>query len=199
VAAAPALAYFITFSTYGTWLHGDERGSMQRGLTGPDAPPLDPNPRREGWEASQRLDPPVTLGGAEWQVVDAAIRETAAIREWHVYALNVRTNHVHIVVSAEIPPEPLMGSLKAWCTKRLRGAGRRSLTGALPVDGANEAPTPPRPPAPCASRWQARPWARPPSAGRDPCRAPPGVPSQRSTCACLRRRSAAPAGRSRRG
>ena len=22
------LAYFITFTTYGTWLHGDSRGSM---------------------------------------------------------------------------------------------------------------------------------------------------------------------------
>ena len=25
-----ALAYFITFRCYGTWLHGDERGSVDR-------------------------------------------------------------------------------------------------------------------------------------------------------------------------
>jgi hypothetical protein len=26
-------AYFITFHTYGTWLHGDERGSTDHSLT----------------------------------------------------------------------------------------------------------------------------------------------------------------------
>jgi hypothetical protein len=25
------IAYFITFTTYGTWLHGDERGSVDKG------------------------------------------------------------------------------------------------------------------------------------------------------------------------
>lgn len=123
LAAAHPLAYFITFRTYGTWLHGDERGSMQRGLTGPGAPMLDRNPQREAWEASRRLGQPVTLGRAERQVVDGAIRETAATREWPVHALNGRTNHVHVVVSVEIPPERVMGSLKAWYTKRLREAG----------------------------------------------------------------------------
>ncbi|MFN0146902.1 MAG: hypothetical protein ACKVT1_10340 [Dehalococcoidia bacterium] len=117
------LAYFITFRTYGTWLHGDERGSTQRSLAGPDAPLLDPNPRREAWEAGQRLDAPVTLRAAERRAVDAAIRQTAEVRDWYIHALNVRTNHVHVVVSAEMAPELVMGSLKAWCTKLLGEAG----------------------------------------------------------------------------
>ena len=96
---------------------------MQRGKAGWDTPLIEPNPRREAWEASQRLGPPVTLGAAERRVVEAAICQTAEIREWHIHALNVRTNHVHIVVSAEVKPEQVMGSLKAWCTKRLREAG----------------------------------------------------------------------------
>lgn len=42
--AGQPLAYFITWRTYGTWLHGDERGSVQRGSSGPLAPPISPNP-----------------------------------------------------------------------------------------------------------------------------------------------------------
>jgi REP element-mobilizing transposase RayT len=117
------LAYFITFRTYGTWLHGDERGSMQRGSSGLLAPPIPQNPLREAWEARQLLHPPVLLNAHARSVVDAAIRETCLLRDWPLSALNVRTNHVHMVVSAPIAPERVLNSLKAWCTQRLKEAG----------------------------------------------------------------------------
>ena len=53
------------------------------------------------------------------------------IRRWHLHAVNARTNHVHAVVTAGIPPDKVMDQLKAWCTRRLneydtaRGAARR--------------------------------------------------------------------------
>ena len=37
--------------------------------------------------------------------------------------MNVRSNHVHIVVSSDRPPEPTMGILKSWATRYLRDAG----------------------------------------------------------------------------
>ena len=37
-------------------------------------------------------------------------------------ALNVRSNHVHALVSAENPVERVMNSLKAWSTRYLREA-----------------------------------------------------------------------------
>jgi hypothetical protein len=40
-----------------------------------------------------------------------------------LHAVNVRTNHVHLVVSANLTPEQVLTSLKAWCTRRLREAG----------------------------------------------------------------------------
>jgi len=38
------LAYFITFRTYGTWLHGDERGSIDRYHNRYKGPKVEPNP-----------------------------------------------------------------------------------------------------------------------------------------------------------
>ncbi len=36
------LAYFITFTCCGTWLHGDERGSVDREHNTPGTPVLEP-------------------------------------------------------------------------------------------------------------------------------------------------------------
>ena len=41
------LAYFSTFTTYGTWLHGDERGSVDREHNQVGTPWLEPDGRRQ--------------------------------------------------------------------------------------------------------------------------------------------------------
>jgi len=56
-------------------------------------------------------------------VVDEVIRAQCDHRGWHVHALNVRSNHVHLVVRADAPPERVMGQCKAWASRRLREAG----------------------------------------------------------------------------
>ena len=38
------LGFLITFRCYGTWLDGDERGSIDRGHNSPGEPLLEPNP-----------------------------------------------------------------------------------------------------------------------------------------------------------
>jgi len=53
--------------------------------------------------------------------VDAAIRETCAIRKWHLHAVNVRANHVHAVVSIGlIKPERALTAFKANATRQMR-------------------------------------------------------------------------------
>jgi REP element-mobilizing transposase RayT len=53
-------------------------------------------------------------------VVDAAIREVIRYRDWRLGALNVRSTHVHVVVSARCPPEKVMNDFKAYGTRALR-------------------------------------------------------------------------------
>jgi hypothetical protein len=39
-----------------------------------------------------------------------------------LHAVNARTNHVHAVVTAAVPPERVLEQLKAWCSRRLNAA-----------------------------------------------------------------------------
>ena len=55
------------------------------------------------------------------ETVTEAIHETCRIRDWFVSAVNVRTNHVHVVVSApDWAPERVLTVLKAFATRSLR-------------------------------------------------------------------------------
>ena len=62
---------------------------------------------------------PVTLGVTEREVVEDAIHHVCQRRGWKLHALNVRSNHVHAVLSAEQRPEDVMIALKAWGTRFL--------------------------------------------------------------------------------
>ena len=55
------------------------------------------------------------------QAIESAILERCNYKNWALQALNVRTNHVHAVVTAENEsPETVLQHLKAWSTRRLR-------------------------------------------------------------------------------
>jgi REP element-mobilizing transposase RayT len=117
------LAYLITFRSYGTWLHGDERGSVDRNHNVWGTPYASPDEKRKA-EAQERLKhPPVILDVLSCVAVDAAIREVCQFRHWGLRALNVRTNHVHAVVSAACHPEKVLNDFKAYATRRLRRDG----------------------------------------------------------------------------
>src|SRR5690349_3878897 len=95
-----ALGYLITFRGYGTWLHGDERGSVDRFHNVYGTPRLPTNHLRQEYERRRLKRPPVTLAGKQRAAVERAIRNTCEIRKWTLWAFNIRTNHVHSVVSA---------------------------------------------------------------------------------------------------
>ena len=117
------LAYFITFRTYGTWLHGDPRGSVDPSHNIPGTPKLPPDERWVGAARKRMLEAPFELDVLARDVVAAAIRERCEVAGWHLVALNVRTNHVHLLVGASEPANQVMTSLKAWSTRRLRERG----------------------------------------------------------------------------
>jgi REP element-mobilizing transposase RayT len=113
------LAYFISFRTYGTWLHGDKRGSIDRNHNLYGSPYIEPNER---WRRHNQLilkAKPLILNPKQRCVVDEAIRESR-IRKWSWLAVNARTNHVHSVVTASPKPESVLNAFKANATRRLR-------------------------------------------------------------------------------
>jgi len=123
---APPLAYFLTWTTYGTWLPGDARGWVDKRQSGPEVPYQAPDPRRERAAKARMKESPVILTPRAREVVEAALRETCSYRGWTVHALSVRSNHVHTVVTApDLGPGWVMRTLKAYATRalnRLEGA-----------------------------------------------------------------------------
>jgi REP element-mobilizing transposase RayT len=118
------LAYLITFRCYGTWLHGDQRGSVDRFHNQYRTPFFQPNGARHQQNEIRRNHDPVTLNADQRESVAHSIRETCELRRWLLRAVNVRTNHVHAVLSTEIRPGLALNALKANATRQLRQSGQ---------------------------------------------------------------------------
>ncbi len=96
---AKTLGYMITFTTYGTWLQGDERGYVKSGRILPGSQKLkQTNEQLQSQEV-------VVLSTIQQQIVRDAILKEAASRGHHIFAQAVNATHIHIV--ARYTPEPI--------------------------------------------------------------------------------------------
>jgi REP element-mobilizing transposase RayT len=118
-----ALAYFITFTTYGTWLHGSAKGSVDADHNKYGMPLLAPNAGKKRQSRAAMLQPPYTMQEAERNIVCRALVDLSGYRKWDLLAAHVRTNHVHLVIRAERDPERLMSDLKAGASHCLNVTG----------------------------------------------------------------------------
>jgi REP element-mobilizing transposase RayT len=119
------LAYHITWTTYGTWLPGDGRGWVKWGDFG-----IKPSDSEKEQKARERMAESVVILSDEQRIlIEQTIRDHCRIRGWILHALNVRTNHVHVVVTANRDPDEVMNQFKAWCSRKLSDAA--GLVGAV--------------------------------------------------------------------
>ncbi len=115
------LAYLITIRTYGTWLHGDERGSMdRREYNRYGDPKITKSELKVARDRNLMKAPTFIFDSTTRRNVEIAIREVCKVRGYALYAINVRTNHGHVVVSASNKPELMMNAFKSYATRRLR-------------------------------------------------------------------------------
>ncbi|MEX2176122.1 MAG: hypothetical protein WD872_17300 [Pirellulaceae bacterium] len=116
------LAYFLTWVTYGAWLPGDERGWVEY---------------RHGWRlphsilelesAARMTEDACRLDHEQRRHVERQVAETCQFRGWHLHAVNCRSNHMHVVITAGQRPEQVRSQLKAWCTRCLKQEEMRRL------------------------------------------------------------------------
>ena len=120
------LAYLITFTTYGTWLHGDKRNSVndEHNCVGEEFVAC--NPGLNTKEQSLLKNPPIKLNASCRNAVLQAILEVCKFRGWFAHSIHVRSNHVHIVVSGQEEPEKMMRDFKVYATKAIKKAGEIS-------------------------------------------------------------------------
>lgn len=112
-------AYFLTWTTYGTWLPGNLRGWVDRHRThGEVVEP--PDPKREAAARQAMMGEPAVLDQKLREIASSAMVETAAYCGWTVHAMDVRSNHVHVVVTAaDRPPGDVMRMLKVYASRAM--------------------------------------------------------------------------------
>ena len=65
---------------------------------------------------------PVKLGPRQREITHRAIVEVCDHRGWPLHALNVRTNHVHVVVAANRRGKRVYNDFKSYATRRMKEA-----------------------------------------------------------------------------
>jgi REP element-mobilizing transposase RayT len=119
----PALAYLLTFSTYGTHLPGSEKGWVDPQHCLPGSPMLAANPAREAYWRAHLNEIPWKLDWEAQRITLEALRSVCIHRQWIAHAIHIRTNHVHAVVAAgEIAPGRILTAFKAYATRAFRRA-----------------------------------------------------------------------------
>jgi len=113
------MRYFITFACYGAHLHGDGSGSVDRRNNLPGARLLDKDTQRSSREHQSMHQAPYLLNPESRTAVLQALQEVCSYRGWTLLAAHVRTNHVHVIVKSDTPPEKIMNDFKAYASRRL--------------------------------------------------------------------------------
>ena len=114
------LAYLITLRTYGTWLHGDRKLSVDRKFNKFGTLRLAENLKLQETMAEELKQEAFLFDEKCRIIVGKTIEEVCVYRGYDLQAVNVRSNHIHAVVSAQIAPKLIIESFKSYATRRLR-------------------------------------------------------------------------------
>jgi REP element-mobilizing transposase RayT len=128
--------WLLTWTTYGTWLPGDERGFVgrtrdhdgrQTWQNTPGTPARTPNPSLRRIARARMSGAVRRLAPDHARVLLADFCRTAEVHFWDLIAVAVMRNHVHLVVGVAGDPDPsdLLRHFKTYGSKTLsRAAGR---------------------------------------------------------------------------
>jgi REP element-mobilizing transposase RayT len=132
--------WLLTWTTYGTWLPGDERGFVTnvRAGEGPEvrhyAPGTEPDAKQRGLWLTAKANmegPAVYLSAGHARLILEQFQETARFRGWELVAVAIMGNHIHLVVGVPGDPEPdtLLRDFKSYASRRLNKAFARPQSG----------------------------------------------------------------------
>ena len=62
----------------------------------------------------------VILSPSHREAVEAVCRKHAVIRNWFLHAVSARSNHIHVVVTADAEPKKVRDQFKANATRALQ-------------------------------------------------------------------------------
>ena len=113
------LAYHITFGTYGTRLHGDDRGTVSRGQNGQEDLLLGRDEQLESYERGRMSFPPVELTPEQMRHGEEVIPSICERGGWSLLAWAVGPDHVHVVLHADADGLAVRKWFKRWLGEQL--------------------------------------------------------------------------------
>jgi len=113
------VTYLITFSCYGSHLHGEESGSVDRNHNVSGNRTLAADAELVARERDLMHQAPYLLNASNRRSVLEAIHGVCLHRRWSLLAAHIRMTHVHAVVDADAKPENVMNSFKSYASRRL--------------------------------------------------------------------------------
>lgn len=132
--------WLLTWTTYGTWLPGDDRGFVSR-IQLSDEQKIKHNLPNTEYDAKRRgmslyatkllKSEPVRLNETQANELATQFFETASVKQWAILALAIMSNHVHIVVAVAGDPEPetILSQLKSYGSRALNRIYGRQPSG----------------------------------------------------------------------
>ena len=121
------IGYMLTWTTYGTWLQGDQRGYVKKGLL------LRGNQGLEQSNQDRLKGNPVKLKQREKHIVRQSLADEAEKLAQKIYALAVCSNHVHIVV--KYISEPIDGVVCAYKNASIKALKDNGIDGKIWTKG----------------------------------------------------------------
>jgi REP element-mobilizing transposase RayT len=110
------IAFFVTWTVYGTHLQGDELGWRRRRHG--EQPP---RPRLVNWRRERLKHAIIILSSEQRALVEQEIIRHCEHRSWHIWSVNARTTHIHVVLTAVgFAGSTVRDQLKANGTRGLR-------------------------------------------------------------------------------
>jgi REP element-mobilizing transposase RayT len=141
--------WFLTWTTYGTWLPGDKRGFVSNVRDGPgpeirhntpgtpfdaDLPPLEQAAR------SRQKGPPIRLDHRQAEILFEQMLETSGFRSWLLMAVGIMANHCHLVVAVPGDPDPskLLQDFKSYGSRVLNQRWGKPASGTWWTDSGSK-------------------------------------------------------------
>jgi REP element-mobilizing transposase RayT len=114
-----ALAYHITFGTYGTRLHGDSRKTVDREHNEFGTPVLGSDPDRLREEKENLKFAPIYLTREQCLFGQEVMPRICTLGQWQYHTCACAPDHVHVVLTSPFDPKTIRRLVKRWLGQEL--------------------------------------------------------------------------------
>jgi len=108
------LGYFLSWGSYGTRLHGDPRGTVDRNNTQHGDPVLGPDEERWEYERGKMRFSPVVLTRDQRLFAECTVPKVCERGLWKYHTCAAAPDHIHVILPSEHEPKTIRRILKRW-------------------------------------------------------------------------------------